>query len=268
MPPSFLQVEHNERILFAAASDGRGRGARFSVLERASARSDLPWAQAHGGTLKPAPRSNHQLSRTLRKLSGFGLQPAAPARPSGLPCAVWLAAVVLGLTGCARREALPTYGRVPAFALTSETGAPFDSQTLAGKIWVADFFFTTCLGPCPRMSARMNWVQKQVASLPDVRLVSFTVDPEHDTPPVLKAYAQRFRAQPGRWFLLTGSQTTLNTLDRNAFKMGNVDGSFVHSTLFALVDRHGQIRGYYHTEDGASLEPLIADIRRLTRERP
>jgi len=173
------------------------------------------------------------------------------------------AALFLVLAGCGRHEALPVYGRVPAFVLTSQTGAAFDSKTLDGKVWVADFFFTTCMGPCPRMSALMHSVQKRIADLPDVRLISFTVDPQHDTPPVLAAYAQRFRADPSRWYLLTGSPATLNTLDHDAFKMGNVDGTFTHSTLFALVDRQGVIRGYYDTGEGQSLDPLIAAIRGL-----
>jgi protein SCO1/2 len=175
---------------------------------------------------------------------------------------------LLALTGCARHEALPLYGHVPAFVLTSQTGTTFDSKTLAGKVWVANFFFTTCLGPCPRMSAQMHSVQKRIADLPGVQLVSFTVDPERDTPPVLAAYAQRFRAAPGRWVFLTGSRESLNALDHDAFKMGNVDGTFTHSTLFALVDRRGFIRGYYHTEEGESLAPLIAGIRQLAGERP
>ena len=177
--------------------------------------------------------------------------------------AALLAPLFLSLAGCARHEALPVYGRVPAFVLTSQTGATFDSKTLEGKIWVADFFFTTCMGPCPRMSAQMHSVQKRIADLPDVRLVSFSVDPQHDTPTVLAAYAQRFRADPSRWYMLTGSPATLNTLDRDAFKMGNVDGTFTHSTLFALVDRSGLIRGYFHTEEGATLDPLIAAIHGL-----
>lgn len=181
---------------------------------------------------------------------------------------LWPVALFLSFAGCARHEALPVYAHVPAFTLTSETGATFDSSILDGKIWVADFFFTTCMGPCPRMSARMHWVQKRIADLPALRLVSFTVDPQHDTPPVLAAYAQRFRAQPGRWYFLTGPQPALDALDRDAFKMGGVDGSFVHSTLIALVDRRGFIRGYFHTEDGESLEPLVAAIRRLAGEQP
>ena len=177
-----------------------------------------------------------------------------------------VATLLLVLTGCARHAATPNYGRVPAFVLTSQTGAVFDSKALAGKIWVADFFFTTCMGPCPRMSALMHSVQKQTADLPDVKLVSFTVDPQRDTPTVLAAYAQRFRAEPGRWALLTGSPATLNTLVHDAFKLGTVSGGFTHSTEFALVDRRGFIRGYYDAEEGESLAPLIAAIRRLAQE--
>jgi protein SCO1/2 len=116
------------------------------------------------------------------------------------------------------------------------------------------------------MSSQMHWIQKQIAGIPDVRLVSFTIDPEHDTPPVLAAYAERFRAEPGRWFFLTGPEPKLNDLDRNAFKLGSIDGSTMHSTRFVLVDRTGRIRGYYRTEEGESLQPLIADIHRLVRE--
>jgi protein SCO1/2/putative membrane protein len=172
-------------------------------------------------------------------------------------------ALFLSLAGCARRADLPIYGHVPAFTLTSESGATFDSRALDGKVWVADFFFTTCLGPCPRMSSLMHSIQKRTADLADVRLVSFSVDPEHDTAPVLAAYAARFRADPARWSLLTGSAATLDSLARDTFKMGNAGGEFGHSTLFALVDRRGFIRGYYHTEEGESLDPLIADLRRL-----
>jgi protein SCO1/2 len=178
------------------------------------------------------------------------------------------AALALGLTGCARRDPLPVYGHVPEFSLIAQSGQAFDGRTLDGKIWVADFFFTSCPGPCPRMSSQMHWVQKQVAELAGVSLVSFTVDPERDTPSVLAAYAQRFRADSGRWHFLTGPRAELNALDLDAFHLGNVDGTLMHATRFALVDRHRFIRGYYGTEEGESLAPLIADIRRLVGERP
>ena len=87
--------------------------------------------------------------------------------------------------------------------------------------------------------------------MPGVKLVSFTVDPKHDTPAVLAAYATRYHAEPGRWFFLTGEQAALETLCRNGFKLGDVDGSLVHSTRFVLVDRHSRVRGFYSTsEDG------------------
>jgi protein SCO1/2 len=176
------------------------------------------------------------------------------------------AAALAVLAGCSRPQAPVIYGEVPAFTLTSETAATFDSRALAGKVWVADFMFTRCMGPCPRMSSRMHWLQKRTADVPDLRLVSFTIDPENDTPAVLAEYARRFRAEPGRWHFLTGPVATLQNLNRNGFKLGDIDGSMMHSTRFVLVDRRGRIRGYYRTEDGESLEPLVADIRRVAKE--
>ena len=132
----------------------------------------------------------------------------------------------------------------------------FPDHTLALFAW----------GIQPRMSAMMRRVQTAVAELPDVRLVSFSVDPARDTPPVLAEYATRYRAQPGRWFFLTGDVKTLDALDRRAFMLGNVDGSLEHSTRFVLVDRHGRIRGYYGTSEDDPTAHLIADIRRLARD--
>jgi protein SCO1/2 len=162
---------------------------------------------------------------------------------------------------------LPAYGQVPEFRLTSQTGEPFDRKALEGKVWVADFIFTHCPGPCPRLSAHMRRIQSAVAELPDVRLISFSVDPERDTPTVLAEYANRYRALPGRWFFLTGDRKTLDALDRRAFMLGNVDGTLEHSTRFVLVDRRGKIRGYYGTSEDDPTARLIVDIRRLVREK-
>jgi protein SCO1/2 len=177
-----------------------------------------------------------------------------------------VAALFAAVTGCSRSTGPAVLGQVPHFTLTSQTGAEFDSKTLAGKVWVADFMFTRCMGPCPRMSSRMHWVQKQTAGMENLRLVSFTIDPQHDTPAVLTEYATRFRAEPGRWWFLTGPESTLQELNRNAFKLGDIDGSMTHSTRFILVDGRGRIRGYYHTEEGESLDPLVSDIRRVAKE--
>lgn len=176
-------------------------------------------------------------------------------------CASAIALLAL-LTACSQAPELPVYGQVPRFHLTSQSGEPFDSTTLHGKVWIADFIYTTCPGPCPRMSSQMKQLQTVI---PDATLVSFTVDPERDTPVVLAAYARRFSAQPGRWYLLTGDSATLQMLDRDAFKLGNIDGSMNHSTRFVLVDRQGRIRGYYGSSDEDAVKQVARDVRRLAR---
>jgi len=177
------------------------------------------------------------------------------------------ALAALYLAACGSGPPLPVFGQIPPFQLTAQDGQPFDSQLLRGKIWVADFIYTSCPGPCPMMSSRMRQIQTATADLPDIRLVSFTVDPAHDTPPVLAEYSKHFLAQPGRWFFLTGEQSRLNDLGLNAFHLNAVDGKFDHSTRFALVDREGRIRGYYSFGDDDFPKHLIADTRRLERQR-
>lgn len=171
------------------------------------------------------------------------------------------------VSGCSRKEApLPIYGQIPAFELTAETGQPFERASLDGKIWVADFIFTTCNGPCPRLSTLMRNVQQSLNSMPDVRLITFTVDPERDTPAALAAYAARYQAQPDRWRFLTGPRAALDKLTRDDFKLGNVDGSMVHSTRLVLLDRQSRIRGYYGTTEDNPVIQLLRDIKRLVAE--
>jgi protein SCO1/2 len=183
---------------------------------------------------------------------------------TSLPLALALLTV---LSGCRAAKPLPVYWQVPEFQLTSQSGRAFDSKSLAGSVWVADFIFTTCTGPCPRMSAQMRVVQTAVESMPDVKLVSITVDPKHDTPEVLAGYAARYHALPGRWFFLTGDQAALEAVYRTGFKLGDVDGSLVHSTRFVLVDRRGRVRGFYTTSDDEALPRLLHDIRTLRGEK-
>src|SRR5665213_3309518 len=118
------------------------------------------------------------------------------------------------LAGCASKPALPSFGVVPDFTLTDQTGAKFSSTALDKKIWSADFIFTNCPGPCPRMSSQMHQVQAALAGNDAVRFVSFTVDPARDTPPVLAAYAQHFEADPAKWYFLTGAVADLNRMKR------------------------------------------------------
>jgi protein SCO1/2 len=167
---------------------------------------------------------------------------------------------------CIQPKPLEILGQVPEFQLTAETGQPFDSKTLDGHVWVADFIYTNCDGPCPMMSSKMRLVQTSTAEYPDVRLVSFTVDPLHDTPPVLAAYAKHFKQDPARWYFLTGEMARLNDLGLNGFKLTGVDGSLTHSTRFVLVDQQRRIRGYYISTDDAFMPKLMHDIRQLERE--
>ena len=180
--------------------------------------------------------------------------------------AIVFAAAVL-LAACGRNSPeLPSYSQVPAFTLTSQSGEEFHSETeLTGKIWIADFIFTSCTGPCPRMSSFMLRLQNQFQNLPNVRLVSFTVDPATDVPPVLAEYAKRYKAQPGRWYFLTGPRETLQKLCREAFLLGDVTGDLQHSTRFVLVDRQGAVRGYYLSSKLDDLNKLIEDTRALAR---
>jgi protein SCO1/2 len=178
----------------------------------------------------------------------------------------WLTVGLL-LASCAVRSSLPVLGDVPDFELTAQTGQSITRQMLDGHVWVADFVYTTCPGPCPMMSSRMSQVQKATADLPDVKLVSFTVDPAHDTPPVLAEYAKHFLAEPDRWYFLTGPQSTLNRLGLQGFKLNPVDGNLDHSTRFVLVDRKARIRGYYQFTDDDFPKRLLADVRQVERER-
>ena len=172
----------------------------------------------------------------------------------------------LFIVGCKKPQPLPVLSVVPAFELTSENGAPFGSANLAGKIWVADFIFTTCPGPCPRMSSQMRRIQEMTAALPQVELVSITVNPDVDTPTVLAEYAKRYLANPARWHFLSGKMETLHKLKREGFKLGDVTGNLEHSTRFVLIDRKGRVRAYYATLDGDPVPRVVADVRRLMEE--
>jgi protein SCO1/2 len=171
------------------------------------------------------------------------------------------------LAGCSAHASLPSYAAVPDFTLTDQTGATFASApTLKGRVWVADFIFTHCTGPCPRMSSQMRQVQTALAG-EGVKLVSFTVDPARDVPDVLAAYGRRFQAQPGVWYFLTGPQQTLHHLSRDVFMLGDVSGNLDHSTRFVLVDRASRVRGYYLSSEADAISGLVSDARRLLRER-
>jgi protein SCO1/2 len=171
-----------------------------------------------------------------------------------------------------RQRSVSSYGTVPSFQLTNQNGQPFGSAQLTGKIWISDFVYTTCPGPCPMISSRMSELQKPLEKT-DVHLVSFSVDPEKDTPAVLRGYAERLQAEPERWDFLTGPKSAIYQLSHDGFKLavsdgGDAQGVPVHSTRMVLVDRHGQIRGYYDATEPEVVTKLLADTNHLLREQP
>jgi protein SCO1/2 len=170
------------------------------------------------------------------------------------------------------QRTVSSYGTIPHFQLVNQDGQPFDSTQLAGKIWIADFIYTTCPGPCPMISSRMGELQKPLEKT-DVHLVSFSVDSEKDTPEVLRGYAEKLQAEPQRWDFLTGPKSAIYKLSHDGFKLAVSDGSDaegipVHSTRMVLVDRHGEIRGYYDATQADAVTKLLADTSHLLREQP
>jgi protein SCO1 len=168
-----------------------------------------------------------------------------------------------------RERAISSYGNVPEFTLTNQDGKNFGSSDLRGKIWIADFIYTTCPGPCPMISNRMSELQEPLKHT-DVHLVSFSVDPAKDTPQVLRGYAEKLGAEADRWDFLTGAQSTIYNLSREGFKLAVAEekGVPIHSTRMILVDRHGTIRGYYDAAKADAVTKLVADTTHLLREQP
>jgi protein SCO1 len=165
---------------------------------------------------------------------------------------------------------------VPPFALTERSGKTITNHDLSGKIWVADFVYTTCQGPCPLVTAGMAKLQDAVAHDPQVQLVSFTVDPQTDTPAVLAKYADQFGADPNRWWFLTGPEKPLYDLIQNGFLQVVQDNSgqppqdgqlkVTHSTYLALVDADGNVRGFYDGVGTDGRADLLRDIKILEKE--
>jgi len=186
-------------------------------------------------------------------------------------------------------EQLGRYGEVPSFALTERSGRRVTRDGLRGSIWVVDFIYTACTETCPTQSFQLAQLQWEFTRVPDLRLVSITVDPAHDTPEVLRAYAERYGASD-RWWFLTGEKRAIYCLARDGFRLGVVDpsaagppdcrpvswlgpaaawashgsgGLVMHSARVALVDRRGQIRAYHLATDAESMARLRANLRQL-----
>jgi protein SCO1/2 len=167
--------------------------------------------------------------------------------------------------------ALPVLHEVPDFALVNERGEPFGSADLKGSVYLANFVFTRCPSMCPALMHSMAQLQERyrAAGVDGVRLVSFSVDPEHDTPERLLQYGESYGVDPARWHLLTGERTQMRELLLDGFRvmMGEPEkvGDLIdvaHSGKLVLVDRQGRIRGYYGT-DGPGLDEAFRRSKEL-----
>ncbi len=189
-----------------------------------------------------------------------------------------------------KAELLPVIAELPDFTLIERSGRRVGLSDLRGRVWIADFVFTYCAGPCPVMSVRMAELQEllKMKRYDDVVSVTITVDPERDTPERLREYADALGAETGRWLFLTGETKPIRELAVKGFRIAvedpeQGDDQILHSTRFVLVDQQGRIRGYYSvlTEEeeydvqkagtGTSIpeavkRDLLADIRSLRRE--
>lgn len=173
--------------------------------------------------------------------------------------------------------ALPIYGTVPDFSLTERSGAIVRDADLRGQVWIANFIFTRCAGVCPLMTRKMKWIQDRPEGSPNIRLVSFSVDPEHDTPQVLAEYAKKFSADPEQWLFLTGDKEKIYALSEQHFLLGvgpippeerqALDQRVRHSSRFVLVDPKLRIRGYYDSEAEGNLEDLVRDALSLLKSK-
>ena len=206
--------------------------------------------------------------------------------------ALALIALALAATWAAQRRGRPSVGGVVAevptvlgrggeFELLNRDGAPVAATRLRGEPWVADFIFTRCALSCPRLTSLMIRLGEDA---PGVRRVSFSVDPDHDTPGVLADYAAAYGIEDRDWLFLTGGREEIESLVVDGFKLPIVrepppeparppdhaweKEPILHSNRFVLVDAEGAIRGYYEATDEADYRELLADLAALRREEP
>ena len=173
---------------------------------------------------------------------------------------------------------MATIGEVPNFSFTNQNGETITNQDYKGKVYVAEFFFTTCPSICPIMNRNMVTIQNEFYGNPNLGIASFTINPEYDTPEILKAYAESYKITNPSWHLLTGDKTEIYALANTGFNLyvgeaPEVEGGFEHSGFFALIDQEGNIRSrydkngnpliYYDGLEADGIQMLKEDIKLL-----
>ena len=192
----------------------------------------------------------------------------------------YLADSIITKTEKGKKVTDTAWHKLPAFSLINQQGDTVSWEGLKGKVVVADFFFTHCPTICPRLTTNMRYLQQSINNsqrvgdkTPDfLHFLSFSIDPERDSVPRLKQWADRFQVNPEQWWLLTGTKKDIYDMAINEMKIGLVDGqgvdtNFIHTDHFVLIDSNRHVRGYYHGLDTASLQQLSNDIIFLTMEK-
>ncbi|MDX5348269.1 MAG: SCO family protein, partial [Hymenobacteraceae bacterium] len=162
------------------------------------------------------------------------------------------------------------FHKVPPFSFQSQSGDVVGTDQLKDNMYVANFFFATCVGICKQMSSQLVRVQEAFRDEPQVKIVSFTVNPEHDSVEVLQQYADAYSANPKQWYFLTGQREKIYELAQKGFYLPvqQVPGmnDFIHSEKFLLVDKDQHVRGIYDGTDPEDVDRLITEIRILLHE--
>jgi protein SCO1/2 len=164
-----------------------------------------------------------------------------------------------------------TYHSIPDFEFTDQYNNQVTQETVKGKIYVTEYFFTTCQSICPIMNTQLEKVHKTFENKDDFLILSHTVDPETDSVPVLKAYAESHGVKNKKWLFVTGSKPALYDIARKGYLLNAEEGNggeedFIHTQNFALIDKERHIRGFYDGTDSAEVARMIQDIELLYKE--
>lgn len=194
--------------------------------------------------------------RSMKKIMGF----------LGSLCFLW---------SCSSGDKLPVYFAdepTAVFSMTNQQGKIVTQKEMEGKIYVVDFFFSTCPGICKKMTSEMAKVQEKVKDMNDVHLLSISVDPETDSIPLLREYAIRNDVKEGKWDLLRGNYEDVFALAQktyhvSALKDAKADGGIFHDERLILVDKNGRVRGFYHVMEDEKMQQLVKDIDKLRNEK-
>lgn len=199
-----------------------------------------------------------------------------------------LLAISLFIASCQEKKTLPflgpkdthlvdgkvdtIYHQIPPFRFLNQDSTWISEKDMAGKIYIADFFFTSCPTICPKMKTQLLRIYERYAANDQIRILSHSIDPAFDTPSVLKQYAERLQVKAPRWNMLTGDKAALYKLGEKSYMVTaqedkNEAGGFVHSGAFILVDKNRHVRGIYDGTQETEVNHLIEDIEILLQEK-